>query len=109
VLIAQRLPGFCGFRYLQDNDLIVAVMSNDVVRVTENQELTALVMGTRPGETISLQLIRQGKSTRVSFKLDAKPVEADQLRVEEFRNLRLAKGEEYWQRAFAPLVNGKLS
>ena len=110
MLIGQRVPGFCGFRYLQENDLIVAVMSNDVVRVTDKEEFTNLVKATSPGETLSLQIIRQGKSMRVSFKLDAKPVEtAMQNQVEEFRNPRLIKAEEYWQKAFAPLVTGKLS
>ena len=110
VRIAQRVPGFCGFRYLQEDDLVIAVMATDVVRITEVQELMALVRGTAPGETISLQLIRQGKSMRVAFKLDAKPAETiAQNQVEEFRNPRLSKAEEYWQKVFAPLVTGKLS
>jgi hypothetical protein len=111
VLIAQRVPGFCGFRYLQDDDLIVAVMSNDVIRVSEVIELTSLVKATAPGDTLTLQLIRQGKPMRVSFRVDARPIKAGQSQqeAEEFRNLRLSMAQEYWDKTFAPLLAAKLS
>jgi S1-C subfamily serine protease len=110
VLITQRLPGFCGFRYLQENDLVVAVMGNDVVRVSEMQELMAIVRATPPGEMLTLQLIRQGKPMRVSLRVEPRPAAATgQNQVEEFLNPRLSKAQEYWDKTFAPLLAAKLS
>jgi hypothetical protein len=111
VLVTNTHPGFSGHRYLRTDDIVVGVLGVDLLMTVRHQDLRDLVKRTLPGETITLQVVRQGKPRRIPVKPDAQPVVAEQPRdiIEQFVNERMGKADEYWQKNFAPLIAAPLS
>ena len=104
VLIRETIEGFCAFRYLRTGDVVLGVIGSEVYPTPMSQELQMRVREVLPGEPITLQLLRQGKVIRVTFKVDALPMVAEQRPIEEFRNKRMERAEQYWRVVFEPLV-----
>ena len=106
VMIMRCVPGFCAFRFLQANDVVLGVLGQDLIATPGRNDLREKVQETLPGDTITLQVLRQGKVIRLSFKVDGQPREAEVpgMDIDTFVNPRLIRAEEYWQQKFAPLL-----
>jgi hypothetical protein len=111
VFVSERMPGFCGFRSLRFGDVVLGVVTREgLLRTRTQYELIPAVAATRPGGTLTLELLRQGLVIRVAIKLDVRPKAANDLNViDEFTNERELKAEAYWRRNFALLVDGAIS
>lgn len=110
VIIAERKPGFCAYQALQDNDLVLGVIGADVEPIQTLIDLQQRVKQTTPGESITLQVIRNGKPIRVTFPVSGRPaqLQEDPALVEFTRNRR-ELAQQYWEKHFGPLLPGKIS
>ena len=114
VIISDRIPGFCGFRYLQNGDVVqavklqsdVAIGDDHVIHIRSVGELQAVVKAHDPGDTITLRILRRGKVTDVTLQLSAWPDAAvDMFAMDEFRRAREAEADRYFKQVFAPLFD----
>jgi hypothetical protein len=86
------------------------VTQEGVVRTRTQYELIPMVASTRPGDRLTLELLRQGRVIRVPITLDVRPKVAEDINlIDEFTNQREVKAEEYWRRNFASLVDEGIS
>jgi len=105
VLIKETWPGFAGFRFLRVGDVVVGAGGPQPTHAPTVQELRAAVQATEPGETLDLQVLRQGRIMNVAVQVSARPTWAeDELTTRQMQSRRLRRAEIYWQFAFAPLL-----
>lgn len=105
VPVGERLPGFCGFRGLRGGDVILGVTAPRPTRLVRWSELLDYVKRSVPGETITFEILRQGKIVQVPLKLDPRPIAAsDPLAIAELISGRTARAESYWTKVFKPLL-----
>ncbi len=116
VIISERMPGFCGYRYLDTGDVILAIKENQfarndlVVRTRTVRDLQSAVRSHEPGDTVTLQVLRRGKTIDVMFVLDAFPQAAmEGLAIDDFRRDRENAAQNYWDEHFAPLLGQHVS
>lgn len=103
VVVAERIPGFCASRMLLDGDVILGTTNPpQVFRTTKALQLAVQAM--MPGETIHLQVLRNGRVIDVGLVLDPSPLEVTKENISEFKLRRAAKFNDYWQKSFAPLL-----
>jgi hypothetical protein len=110
VVIASRVPGFCGFRMLQDGDVVLAIHSDAGDRpLNQPTELRPAVSSIKAGQTIRLEVLRQGRILNVPITLDRRPLHTDDdAALQEFINDRADRADEIWERDFAPLLKNQL-
>jgi hypothetical protein len=110
VAVLARSPGFAAYRLLQNGDVVLTVMTNaGRAEVNTTQELQDAIRSAKAGETVKLDVLRQGGVIRVSIRLDPKPVEATTLMAfEELNTRRINDADDYWERDFAPLLESKV-
>ena len=75
-------------------------------RLSRWLELLDFVRRSMPGETITFEVLRQGKVIQVPMKLDPRPLVAvDRVNnVDEMIADRAARAESYWVKVFKPLL-----
>ena len=105
VVITEAIEGFCANRFLRAGDIILGVIGSDFYPTPQSGDLTLRVQDVSPGDPITLQILRQGKVIRVTFKVDARPFAAESGEMTEFRNERMERAREYWHRVFEPAVD----
>ncbi len=105
VPVEHRIPGFCAFRTLRDGDVILAIMKPTPRRLRDWNELTYAVRTFRAGETITLQVLRQGTILSVPVTLDATVlVPHPDVWHQVLLPKREAAAEAQWNEHFAPLM-----
>jgi hypothetical protein len=71
-------------------------------------QFTNLMRTVKPGTSLTFRVLRSGQVRDVPVRLDARPAAAafnmppDSM--DRLENARATKAEEYWNRAFAPLL-----
>lgn len=109
IAIVSRVPGFCAYRMLQTGDVILATVSPQRVefKSTDPYELfLSTVKEVGPGQTLTFEVLRQGRIINVSLTLDERPRGLENLGfIQEFTATRAEKADEYWMKVFAPLLN----
>src|SRR5712691_1361256 len=109
VVIVSRVPGFCAFRMLQDGDVVLAIHSDAGDRpLNQPMELRRAVSSIKAGQTITLEVLRQGRILNVPITLDRRPLQVDEAALQEFINDRADRADEIWERDFAPLLKNQL-
>lgn len=103
VVVAERIPGFCASRMLLDGDVILGTTSPPQV-FHNSRDLQLAVQTMMPGETIHLQVLRNGRVTDVALVLDPRPLEVTNENINDFKLRRAARFNDYWQKTFAPLL-----
>ena len=103
VVVAERIPGFCASRMLLDGDVILGT-TNPRLLFTDSSALKQAIQAVLPGETIHLQVLRNGRVIDVPLTLDPTPAEASIPTITGFKLRRAAKFQEYWESTFAPLL-----
>jgi hypothetical protein len=110
VVVLSRFPGFPGYRWLLDGDVIVGVKSgNQSQRISASQGLSNAISGQPGGATVTLEVQRHGRLLEVPLTLApmpqaAMPAPGAANRFESFQGERLQRAEAYWDRFFAPLM-----
>jgi hypothetical protein len=110
VLIIRRIPGFCGFRSLQDGDVVIGLEDGEhrgraVAPMRTADDLHNGILGRRAGQKVRLHVLREGQVRVVPVTLDAKPVDIEGVGAfEQTVQEREALAEQYWQKTFVPLL-----
>ena len=108
VVVRFRMPGFVGERMLRDGDLILGLMDQPSPQFRKNDDLSTAMASFKAGDTVRLQVLRQGKVLRVTARLDPRPVEAQPGTTNEiidgFIGSRRRMAEQYWVEHFADLL-----
>jgi hypothetical protein len=105
VIIVDRFPGFCGYRALQNGDVILSIKERPEVNIQTVPDFQAAIMTSRAGTIMHFEVIRKMRVIEVEIKLDARPNGS----IPEELNIRDKDAQEYWDREFAPLVSGGVS
>jgi hypothetical protein len=105
VIIVDRFPGFCGYRALQNGDVILSIKERPEITIQSVADFQAAIMTSRAGTVLHLEVIRQMRVIEVKIELDARPNGS----IPDELNIREKEAEQYWQRTFAPLVSGGVS
>lgn len=106
VAVAGRVPGFCGYRMLEDGDMIMSLTeAGKTVQFHSTSELIAAIGQRHAGDRITLGVLRRGKLVQIPITLDAKPAWVGQLvPASDAMGPRQRRAAEYWEQAFAPLL-----
>jgi hypothetical protein len=107
VVVRWRMPGFVGERVFREGDVILGVIEPPSPQFQKNEDLTAAMRTFKAGDTVHMQVLRQGKVVRLAVPLDPKPAEVDPGILEvvlAFNAARRARAEQYWQDHFADLL-----
>ena len=106
VVVESRMPGFAGFRMLQDGDAILDIEEYPLAQPVDRRAFCAKVLRIKPRELIHLRVLRRGKIIRVPGRLDPRPkdpsgagVDYDFV-VQELLARRAAEADGYWKRVF---------
>jgi hypothetical protein len=108
IVVDVRIQGFCAYRMLREGDVIVGIEEMPGIQFSTSNELTGVLSGVDPGTTLTFRVLRGGTIQRVPIQLDARPDAAVLGRPNDAMAMlesdRQNKAEEYWSRAFAPLI-----
>jgi hypothetical protein len=107
VEIRRRLPGFCGYRYLEDGDVILGVGKTpaQVRELRSYEDMTEQIKQYPAGQRVLFRLLRRGKVMNVSAVLSARPTLVGlEMPVIDFQAQRGAQAEGYWEQTFEPLL-----
>jgi hypothetical protein len=107
VAIAGRVPGFCGYRMLEDGDVILRLTAEKANDFRTPADLSRVVGEQQPGRTVTLDVMRRGKLIQVPITLDRRPAWVGQLVPAEAVAPRERRAAEYWDRTFGPLVEAR--
>ena len=112
-IVVNRLPGFVGERMLRDGDVILGILEHPQKQIHSGSDLTTILSTFTVGQTVHLQVLRQGQVMRVPVQLDPKPLDASSLelrdRMDDFLFRRLDRAQKYWDKHFADLVEERVS
>jgi hypothetical protein len=108
--VTGRLPGTCGYRMLEDGDVIVRIKTDQAHEVHTSDDLMERIKLQHGGDVVGLDVLRLGKMVHVELTLSQKPAWAvDALRVEQGVAEREKRASDYWEKEFAPLMEGGAS
>jgi S1-C subfamily serine protease len=110
VAITGALPGFCSYRMLRDGDVLLSLtLGRERIELLNKTQLREAVMAVRAGETVTFEVLRQGRTLTVPVTLDSRPFGIDSITPEEFAGRRIDEADEYWRAQFAPLLGEALT
>lgn len=106
VMITTRIPGFPAYRMLREGDVIVGIDELPDTAITNSREFVDVLRQVPAGATVTLRVLRGGDVQKVAVRLDPRPAAANNLgdAMALLESTRQTKADEYWARAFAPLV-----
>src|SRR5687768_8761158 len=73
VVVESRMPGFVGYRMLQDGDAILDIEEHPLGQPAERNVFCDVVRTIRPGRVVHFKVLRRGRVVRVPIQLDARP------------------------------------
>ena len=106
VVVESRMPGFVGYRMLQDGDAILDIEEHPLAQPAERNVFCDVVRTIRPGRVVHFKVLRRGRVVRVPIQLDPRPKDKTGVafeyegRVQELLAQRAAEAEAFWKRAF---------
>lgn len=107
VLILDRMPGFNGARTLRDGDVVLGVVELPDHPTFDHGSMTRAIGSFGAGETIHLQVLRQGQVVRLPVTPGPRPmavVDPFNNAMEPLLDRRKKQVESYWEQTFAPLL-----
>jgi hypothetical protein len=109
IAVMERMPGFTGARSLQDGDVILGIVEQPNIRLTNAPEFSLAIRSLGAGTKAHFEVLRQGQVIRVEVKLDPRPEAADFVpgaanSIQKLLDDRKKAVDEVWEREFAPLL-----
>jgi hypothetical protein len=109
VAVLARYPGFAAYRLLQNGDVVLTVHADgERTEVNTTRELQEAIQSVKGGETVKLEVLRQGQVVAVAIRLDARPFNLTNVGFDELSTRRANAADDYWDRDFAPLLDEKV-
>lgn len=97
VCIDKRMPGFTGFAKLRDGDILLSIADPIRRSVQGGESFRQAILRLSAGQTIQLEVLRQGKIVNLSLTLDPRPVELERERsIESLLQQREMEAQAYW-------------
>jgi len=110
VLVWSRIPGFVAYRMLQPGDIIVKIIRRPAlpdIELHDFDQFTNLVRQMHAGDVLRLQILRYGRPTDLSIRLDHKPLILEQdpagVKRQQWLNARAQAAQDYWNHEFSPI------
>lgn len=113
VTVESRMPGFVGYRALEDGDVIMTVTAQREVAIDSVSDLQREIFSLAAGTPVTLTVLRGGRLVDVRLTLDAIPealsrgdalnMPIDPTQFQAMQNRRQQEARQYWQEHFAPL------
>jgi hypothetical protein len=106
VPVMRRVPGFAAYQVLREGDVIQGIeeIPGTPLRTTGDVRL-AITSAFQAGQTVTLNIQRQGKSMRVRVELRARPVlPGDLTGLETWIDEQTAAADQYWDSHFSSLL-----
>ncbi len=110
VMITMRIPGFPAYRMLREGDVIVGIEEFPEHEFAGTNQFIAVMRQMPAGTTLTFRVLRGGNVQKVPVTLGHRPAAAagnDGAAMAMLETTRQTKADEYWARAFAPLVEDK--
>lgn len=113
IVVASRMKGFAGYRFLRDGDVIIDIEEAPLpAQVAHPRMLREIfiesIKARRPGQTVHLKVLRQGRELRIPVTLGARPRLDDRMDiVAELHNRRERAAQAFWAAEFEPRLTGK--
>lgn len=116
IVILDRIPGFPGYRSLQNGDIIMGATEMGDQAINRSQDFSAFISSCHQGDTVHLKILRAGQMLTIPVQLAARPdwhdtqqfPREDILQVPEVRH-RQALADDYWNTHFAAYVQESVS
>ena len=106
-VVATRLAGFPGVRYLQDGDIILDLQEAPLAPPVRQRAFSDAVRKFKAGQVIHLKILRHGQEMTVAVTLAPRPSldpVAEQNEIDRLILQREQAAEQYWKETFAPLI-----
>jgi hypothetical protein len=107
VPVMRRVPGFAAYQVLREGDVIQSIEELPGIPLRSTADIrNAITAAFQAGQTIRLNINRQGKSMRVRVELRARPVlpQGDSMALEVWIDEQTAAADRYWDNHFSPLL-----
>jgi hypothetical protein len=102
--VQARIPGFVGYRYLEDGDILLAMGPPDAVEpLRSGIDLLNAVRSVEAGSLVELQVQRGAAVVTVRFVIDASPAYKQPDEITAIITSAENAGVEYWDTHFAAL------
>lgn len=115
IVVYRRIPGFVGYRVLQDGDVIRGIKEAPGIKMTQIQSFVDTVKALRTGSVIHLQILRAGRELTIPIRLDPRPWWANKTDAtldpddDPINQERLGKAFDYWVTQFAVGIDPELT
>jgi hypothetical protein len=105
VVVRRRVPGTPAYAALREGDVILKVREISVDPETFKRTFTDLVKPFRAGDTLTMQIMRDGRLMTLPITLKPRPANlTGEGRLEAWMAERRDRADEYWNQTFRPLV-----
>jgi hypothetical protein len=106
IIVDQRIPGFPAYQYLRRGDVILGFTDWPRIPIRVPNDFILVARRFVPGDSIRLNVRRDGRSIVVELKLDYFPIEAtaqpDMVAwLDAWIQQRAQEAEDYWNREFS--------
>lgn len=104
VIVSQRIPGFGAYRMLQSGDIIVKLLDQPNVELSNYQQFIAAVQPMEAGQVLRMQVMRYGRLTDISILLEPFPTDLNgETSIDAWMQARDDKAQAYWDADFSAL------
>jgi hypothetical protein len=104
VIVRRRVPGSPSYAQLRDGDVLISAREIPVDPVRFKNSFIELVKPFQAGQTITFQVMRDGKLRVVPIKLKPRPANVGGPQLESWIAARLDVANVYWNKTFRLLV-----
>jgi PDZ domain len=112
IVVINRIPGFPGYRYLQNGDIIMGATEMGDESINRAQDLSGFISSYHDGDTVHLKILRAGQMLTVPVQLSAHPdlgdPKEDILQLPKVRH-RQDLADQYWDDHFAAYLQESMS
>jgi hypothetical protein len=105
VPVTRRIPGFSAYQMLREGDIIRGIEELPGIPLASTKDVGEAVSAFKAGQSIHLQIIRNGKVMTVEVLLRNKPLEISlQTRLDDWVDQQTAAADQYWDNFFAQVL-----
>jgi hypothetical protein len=108
LIVAHRVVGFSAYRMLRDGDVITSIEEKPGEKI-DNESFSLAIQSFRPGQTITLHVLRDGNPQRIAVQLRPRPANVNVVQLEYWISEHESAADHFWDDHFADLVGDDVS